>query len=127
MSDDLDLDPEVGMTYVEKLDFREQQHRHEAELRRLETEKAIARAREERRKSRNEAVAIVVGVATFFTLIFGIGLLIYRYNTRPDTGRVDVEQRREQQCITNGGGWVPRKPLANTATGLCVFPSKRQA
>ena len=115
---------ESGMTYVEKIDYRDQKHRHSMEMAKLnadaEVRRSKYRAAETRHKMlQNVGISIVVA-ASILVVIF----LIWKAVTAPDGPGPTKEERREQACIASGGGWVPEDLLSNASDGMCVFPGK---
>ena len=115
---------EEGMSYVEKLDFREQEHRHAMELAAQHEAAETKRARYQKAESRHEVLTYVGIAICVAAVILGIVYAVYRGTTGPDnSGR--IEQEREQACVEAGGGWVPEDLLSDTAShGLCVFAGK---
>ena len=114
---------EEGMTYVEKLDFREQAHRHELERIRVQEAEETKRAKYKNAERRQETLT-AWGIGFFVAaVIIAISYFIYAGVTGPDNGK-SIEQEREQACVESGGGWVPEDLLATSGQGLCVYPGK---
>jgi hypothetical protein len=124
MTDDAAL--EQGMTYVEKLDFREQAHRHEMERVRLQELEQTKRAKYQHRTRRQDTVK-VVGLSVVAVLAAGMVLAFITYwamGGPPAPDGLSENERRENACIANGGGWVPDDLLASSSQGICVYPGK---
>jgi hypothetical protein len=115
---------EEGMTYVEKLDFREQAFRQKLELEKEQTRRVIAQAKEGKAESRHQ-VYIYVGISLLVvTLILGVIFFIYK-GTRPGpySNEPGVGERRETACMNQGGTWLP-SGLVVGEEGVCVLPGK---
>jgi hypothetical protein len=114
---------EEGMTYVERLDFRDQAHKHEME--RLRLQEAEATKREKYKNAQRRQDTLMAWGISFFVAaaVIAISWLIYKGVTGPDDGR-SIEQEREQSCVESGGGWVPKDLLDVSDSGLCVYPGK---
>lgn len=119
-------DPEEGMTYVERLDFREQAHRHDLAKLEKQTARDVAVARERRLQERQEtirnvglALVAVLGVAVILAAI-----TYWAMGGPPSPDGLSENERREQACVSSGGGWVPEDLLTSSGQGLCVYPGK---
>jgi hypothetical protein len=114
-------DSEEGMTYVEKLDFREQAHRFEMERINKQEVEATKRAKYELRAARQETYQIV-GIAFFVAaVILGIVFFIWLGNHGPESHAPSQDERRESSCMDHGGTWLPSGQLAGSE-GMCVLP-----
>ena len=114
---------EQGMTYVEKLDFREQEHRHAMELQvakeAAETKRAKLRRSEARQDTLKWVGIAALAAAAFVALVY----FIWLGTSGPEPTLPTSEERRETACIESGGGWVPEDLLEDTAEhGICVHP-----
>lgn len=119
---------EEGMTYVEKLDFREQEHRHRLAEQAANEAEQTKRAKYKLREARQETYQVAVIGFFVVTVILAVIAWIYfstsgNPNKAPD-GLSD-EERREIACVESGGGYVPSDLIANSGKGLCVYPGKR--
>jgi hypothetical protein len=111
-----------GMTYVEKLDFSEQAHRHEIERIKIAEEAATTRAKYELRAERQDTYKVVGVALAIAAVVLAIVAAIYFYNVRPDD-TLNGEERREIACTENGGAFIPERMLEDSANvGLCVYP-----
>lgn len=111
-------------SFVERLDMRQVEHRrerereeHQRELRELELREVSRRERFE--KTRDVMVTLILVVGALVTLI-----VIWQWVTGPKAP--DHEMEREEKCISDGGGWVPKDMLETSIDdhGICVFPGK---
>lgn len=115
---------EAGMTYVEKLDFREQAHRHELERLREQEAEQTKRAKYKLREARQETYQIfVIGFFIVVVLLAVIAWIYFSTAGNPHKSP-DSEVQREQNCIADGGGFVPKDLLASSNHGMCVFPGR---
>jgi len=121
---DTPADLEAGMTYVEKLDFREQAHRHDLERLKLTEVEATKRARYRRSEERQETMRWVGLFVCVAAAVLGIAFFIWQGTSGPESKVPGKDERREQACVVNGGGWVPDDMLASSSDGLCVFPGE---
>lgn len=118
-------DLEAGMSYVEKLDFRDQQHRFEMEERKLAETEATKRAKYELREARQETYQIVGIALCVAAVILGIAFFIWRGNMGPDYHGQSPEERREATCMDHGGTWIPGSIInaqSSDTLGMCVMP-----
>lgn len=118
---------ELGMTYVERLDFREQAHRHQVELQEKNDAAKVERAKYDLREARQTTYQTIAIGLFAAAVILGIVYAIYAGTRDPDPGAGPTkEERRETACVENGGGFVPEDLLHSEAgEGLCVFPGSR--
>lgn len=117
---------EAGMTYVEKLDFRRQEHEQEMERTKLRELEESRRAKYRRSEARQETVRHV-GLAIVAVLAVGMILAFITYWTMggpPPPDGLSENERREIACVENGGGWVPEDLLTSSGKGLCIYPGK---
>ncbi len=116
---------EAEMTYVEKLDFREQAHRHEMERLRVSEAEQTKRAKYRLREERQDTYRWL-GIG-FFVLVLLLAVIAWIYfSTAGDPNpQPDQEDQREQACVQNGGGWVPKDLLDMSDHGLCVYPGQK--
>lgn len=121
MAEPFDLPP----THFERLEAERLKHEQKKELAQIEADRDIKVAREMRKQERTK-VLLYVGIAfVVAVVILGIVTAIY-FGTTDGEGKGAVEQKREQTCIENGGGWVPEGLLSDYAdAGLCVYPGER--
>lgn len=115
---------EEGMSYVEKLDFREQEHRHALERQAQKEINDLKIERQRTRRARKDVwITFFVGLFVV-TLLLGICFAIYK-GTRPGpySGKPDKDERRETACMAAGGTWLPGS-LVVGEDGLCVLPGK---
>lgn len=111
-----------NMTYVEKLDFTEQTHRHEMERAQLSETAATTRAKYELRAERQDTYKVAACALAAAAVIIAIVAAIYFYNIRPDDA-LPAEERRELACTDAGGAFIPERMLEESANvGLCVYP-----
>lgn len=120
-----DTNIEEGMTYVEKLGFRDQQHRFEMEKIKAQEAEATKRAKYNLREARQETYQVIGAGILIAAVLLGIIFAIYK-GTRPgphsdDPAPVTVEERREQSCMAEGGTWVPASVIVGSQ-GMCVMP-----
>lgn len=122
---------EQGMTYVEKLDYRDQQHRHEMAKESAKAASTLA-IEKERRKGRRAGMWMGWGITFLVAAAIAAGtFFIVQGVNRDGEGKREVqiqyvqsERDREDKCLSDGGGWVPATLIANSDQGLCVYPGK---
>lgn len=115
---------EPEMSYMEQLDIENQRFAHKMEVQRQEDATKIAIAKANRSSHRKEMVGYLAIAFAVVGVVFTISYFIY-HGTRPSP-YTDEETKREQACVSNGGGFVPKDLLKDgTNHGLCVFPGRQ--
>lgn len=104
-------------------------HEQRMEQIRLSEEHKTKRAKYALREQRQKTYIFIAGCFFAALAFLGVVAAIYFGATGGPDG-VDkniVERDREKECLSNGGGWVPKDLLAAESddAGLCVYPGKQ--
>lgn len=89
-------------------------------------QRAMDLEQEKRRRERHETFRTAIVTSGVTLAVLGVIAAVTWAVIRPEgpDSKGQREERREQTCVANGGGWVPESLLATSNVGLCVYPGE---
>lgn len=121
---------DLPMTHIERMDLEEMRHRQAKELAEIHARTAEVVAKERRKEERTE-MWIWIGVSAAIAAVLITCVYAWWIDEEPKTPEdyKNTDAYREQVCLDNGGGWIPKDLLydgnGGSDRGLCVYPGKR--